>query len=188
MRLLHLDLQGNRLTSVGCGLIAEGLRRNKYLLFIGLQWNLIDDAGAEAVGRCVTRNTALKAIFLMGNKISPTGARCILEGSLTFDDTPVCIDIESLPPRPPGKRVEAEAELEKTHFEDDELEEAFAHEAQAFRVDIVRNELGEEVDVIKYVKDDDEEVVLPDEIEQTAAVSTEPITTEVVDSNNTEML
>jgi hypothetical protein len=152
MRLLHLDIQGNRITNNGCSLIADGIRRNRYLLFLGLQWNKIDDEGAKFIGKCLTRNTALKAVFLMGNQVTPVGARCILEGSLTFDDTPVSVDIQSLPPRPRGKRVEAEEELERTQFEvDSTVEEAFGKQEQAFREDIKRNALGEEVDDIVYV-------------------------------------
>ena len=76
-KILHLDLQGNKITSKGTELIAKGIRRNKFLLFLGLQWNLIDDEGAKALGRAITRNTALKALFLMGNDVSLEGARYI---------------------------------------------------------------------------------------------------------------
>ena len=114
MKLLHLDLQGNAITSTGASMIAKGVAKNKFLLYLGLQWNKINNEGAKDLGASLTRNTALKAMFLIGNEITKEGARYIIEGSLTFDDTPVCIDIDTMPARPRGYRIEAEAELEKT--------------------------------------------------------------------------
>ena len=152
MRILHLDLQGNRLTSTGANYMGKGIRRNKFLLYLGLQWNQIDDVGAKQLGKAITRNTALKGLFMMGNNVTQEGARLILEGSLTFDDTPVSIDIDSLPIRPWGERTEANTELERTRVEAEiEAAEIAANEAEfaeqevAFHSDMHRNEVGEEI-------------------------------------------
>lgn len=152
MRLLHLDLQGNRLSSTGANYLAKGIRKNKFLLYLGLQWNHIDDVGAKQLGKAITRNTSLRGLFLMGNNVTQEGARLILEGSLTFDDTPITIDLESLAIRPRDERTEVNAELDRTREEAERhIVEIAANEAKfsvqevAFHSIVHRNDLGEEI-------------------------------------------
>jgi len=140
------------LTSTGANYMAKGIRKNKFLLYLGLQWNQIDDMGAQQLGKAITRNTALRGMFLMGNYVTSEGARLILEGSVTFDDTPISIDIESLPIRPRNERMEANAELERTKVEAEKdaaevavNEAKFIEQEVAFHSIVHRNNLGEEI-------------------------------------------
>ena len=71
---------------------------------LSLQWNKIDDTGAQYLAKALTRNKTLKAIYLLGNDISADAAREIIECSLTYDDTPIQLDISYSAPRPRDKR------------------------------------------------------------------------------------
>ncbi|ESN99786.1 hypothetical protein HELRODRAFT_176552 [Helobdella robusta] len=55
LRLVSLNLSGNKVTDLGAEFIANGLKRNRTLLFLDLSSNLICDYGAQKLGMAISK-------------------------------------------------------------------------------------------------------------------------------------